>query len=61
MPITECSCGSKQFLMLTEKLYRGEIEDGVLRCEAYYQSVKEIRCRECDKVYPVEAFSEVDY
>lgn len=61
MLITECSCGSRQFLMLTEKLYRGEIEDGVLRCEAYCQSIKEIICRECDKPYPVESFSEVDY
>lgn len=61
MPITECSCGSKQFLMLTEKFYRGEIEDGVLRCEAYSQDIKEIRCRKCDKLYPVKSFKEVDW
>jgi hypothetical protein len=61
MPITECSCGSKQFLMLTEKYYRGEIEDGVLRCEAYSQDIKEIRCRECYKLYLIKSFSEVDY
>lgn len=61
MQITECSCGSRQFLMLTEKFYRGEIEDGLLRCEAYCQRIKEIRCRECDKLYSVESFAEVDY
>jgi hypothetical protein len=61
MLIEKCSCGSTRFLMATEKLYRGDLEDKILRCEAYCQDVTAIECRECGKIYTWRDFKEIDY
>lgn len=59
--ISNCSCGSTDFLVITEKLYEGSVEDGVLKCEPDSEGIMEIQCRQCQKQYDVSSFEDIDY
>jgi hypothetical protein len=49
------------FLVISEKVYEGEIEDGILKCVPDNEAIIEVKCRECQKEYRVESFEEISY
>jgi hypothetical protein len=49
------------FLVISEKVYEGEIEDGTLKCVPDNEAVIEVKCRKCQKEYRVESFEEISY
>lgn len=59
--INSCSCGSTDFLVISEKMYEGCIEDGILKCEPDNEGIIEIECRKCQKQYDVGSFREISY
>ena len=62
MPIHECvDCGSTDFLIISEKLYEGYIEDGVLICEPENEGIIEIECRGCQGNFDIGSFEEISY
>jgi len=57
-----CSCGNNKFLVFTEKMYEGYIDERrILVCEPDEQHVDIIKCSACSKEYTVQNFREVDY
>jgi len=61
MFVENCICGSNVFLIISEKVYEGEIEDGILKCVPDNEVVIEVKCRKCQKEYKVESFEEISY
>lgn len=61
MQINDCSCGSTEFLIISEKIYEGYIENGILKCEPDSEGIIEIKCRKCQKEYDVGLFREISY
>lgn len=60
--ISKCKCGHNKFLIFTEKMYEGYINDeGVLVSEPEEQHIEEIKCSKCDRRYEVEDFKDIDY
>lgn len=58
----KCSCGNNKFLIISEKLYEGCVnEKGVLVCEPEEQHIVEIKCSKCGKPYNAEDFTRVEY
>jgi len=58
----KCKCGNNKFIVITEKMYEGYINDeGVLVCLPEEQRIEEIKCSMCGQKYNVEDFKEVDY
>lgn len=61
-PKFSCKCGNNKFMVITEKMYEGYINnEGVLLCEPEEQHIEEIKCSKCGQKYKVENFDEVDY
>ena len=57
-----CECGNNKFLVITEKLYEGYVnEGGILVCEPEEQHIEIIKCSICGKEYKIEDFKEVAY
>ena len=61
MWINNCNCGSNEFLVISEKVYEGEMEDGILECVPDNEMIIEVKCRKCQKEYAVESFREISY
>ena len=60
--IDKCKCGNNKFIIITEKMYEGYINDeGVLVCLPEEQHIEEIECSICGQKYNVNDFKEVDY
>jgi len=59
---SKCICGNNKFLLFTEKMYEGHInEDGILICEPDEQHIDTIKCSTCSKEYTAQDFREIDY
>jgi hypothetical protein len=56
-----CICGSDEFLVITEKIYEGYIDEGMLVCEPDNEDVMEIKCRSCQKIYDAKSFKSLEY
>lgn len=63
MPLkSKCDCGNNKFLVITEKIYEGYInEKGILACAPEEQHIDLIRCSICNKNYAIQNFREIDY
>jgi hypothetical protein len=61
MWINNCTCGSNEFLIICEKIYEGEIEDGILKCVPDNEAIIEVKCRKCQKEYNTKSFREISY
>ena len=61
MWISNCSCGNDEFLIISEKVYEGDIESGVLKCVPDNEIIIEIKCKKCQKEYNVKSFREISY
>lgn len=60
--ISKCKCGNNKFLIFTEKMYEGWIDNGkILVCEPEAEHIKEIKCSKCSRKYKLENFREIDY
>ena len=58
----KCDCGNNKFLMFTEKMYEGYInEDGILVCEPDEQHIEAIKCSMCSKDHMIKDFRCIDY
>ena len=61
MWISNCNCGSNEFLVISEKTYEGEIENGVLECAPENEHIIEIECLKCQGKYTIESFRDISY
>lgn len=61
LQISHCRCGSIDFHLVSEKLYEGYVEDGILKCEPDSEDIIEIKCRNCQRRYDVDSFKEISY
>ncbi len=61
MNLRTCSCGSKEFLIISEKIYEGYVERGILKCAPDNEAIVEIKCRACQKIYKEKNFDKIDY
>jgi len=59
---SRCICGNNKFLVFSEKMYEGYInEQGILTCEPDEQHIEIIKCSACSKKYTVQDFRGIDY
>ena len=57
-----CKCKNNKFLIITEKMYEGYInEEGLLVCEPEEQHIEEIKCSDCSKKYHIDDFVGIEY
>jgi len=61
MWINNCNCGSNEFIVISEKVYEGDIESGVLECLPDNEAIIEIKCKKCQKEYNAKSFREIFY
>ena len=61
MSLNDCNCGSTDFIIISEKIYEGEIENGILKCVPANEMIIEIKCRKCQKEYDDGSFREISY
>ncbi len=61
MKLKSCSCGSKEFLLISEKIYEGYVQHGILECAPENEAVVEIKCKVCQKVYKEGRFKSISY
>lgn len=58
----KCDCGNNKFLICTEKMYEGYInEDGILVCEPDEQHIEAIKCSMCSKDLMIKDFRGIEY
>lgn len=58
----KCDCGNNKFLMFTDKMYEGYInENGILICEPEEQHIETIKCSICNKDHMVKDFRDIEY
>ncbi len=61
MSLYNCSCGSTDFIIISEKIYEGEIENGILECVPDNEMIIEIKCKNCRKDYNIGTFQEISW
>lgn len=61
MKLKSCSCGSREFLVISEKIYEGYIQRGILECAPDNEAVVEIKCKACQKIYKERKFKGINY
>ena len=61
MLISNCSCGGNDFVIISEKIYEGDIEKGVLECVPECEEITEIRCKNCQIEYNIASFKEIKW
>ena len=59
--ISNCSCGSREFLVISKKVYEGDMENGALKCLPDNEVIIEIKCKRCQKEYDAKLFREISY
>jgi hypothetical protein len=60
--ITKCNCNNNKFILITEKMYEGCIDESkTLICEPEEQHIEVIKCSKCGKEYKEEDFVGIDY
>lgn len=62
--ITECMCGSKDFIIIESIVYKANIaEDSkVLEAESFREnSIDDVRCFACDKTYNTTDFEDIQF
>ena len=59
--MNRCSCGSETFLIISEKIYEGMIQDEILKCDPDNEGIIEIKCKQCKKPYNAKVFKEIEW
>jgi hypothetical protein len=58
---SNCSCGGTVFIIISEKIYEGDIENSILKCVPDCEEIIEIKCKKCQKEYDTTSFEEIDW
>ena len=64
MRSNKCKCKNKKWAVVTEKIYEGCInvnEKDILKCEPETESLIEIKCLQCGKIYKEKDFKDIEY
>jgi|ETNmetMinimDraft_33_1059910.scaffolds.fasta_scaffold520544_1 hypothetical protein len=61
MSLNGCSCGSTDFIIISEKIYEEEMENGIPKCVPDNEMIIEVECKQCQKEYDVGSFREISY